>query len=77
MLTLEIQLVKIKNRYEAALVGYDNERIIERQDWGKVTLSDAETRKLKIVNLDGKNLAISFRIRNEGKDFTKDSSKKK
>ena len=79
MLTLSISLQKKGLNYEAILTAEAEGKVLHTEDWGKFKISNKLTRRLKVVNLAGKNLGICLNVLNPtwDKKKTAEAVKKK
>lgn len=71
MLTLSISLQKKGTNFEAILTAEEGNKVLHTEDWGKFKISNKLTRRLKVVNLGGKNLGICLNVLNPTWDKNK------
>lgn len=78
MLTLAISLNKKGSSYDAILTAEDGSKVLHTEEWGNFKISNKLTRRLKVINLGGKNLGICLNVlNNKTKTKEKNFDKKK
>lgn len=68
MLNLSVNLIKSGKKYKATLVAEEHGKVLHTEDWGVVDPKNKLTRRIKIVQLNGKNLGIVLNVLNSSHD---------